>query len=185
MERLTYDHSLAQWRPQRLGIFFSQNFDQRTTVEERVGFEVPYTCLILIEPIRVVMRPQKTPSESPWRFSTKQPRSSKKKREEFLFCYRKVISEDAYKHLNTDPNARCENGWAWYTIEEEDMQGTIRYIIMELLLRFVKSSTRPSELRRQYLKFFSAVSSDVLWSWEEFANQVVQFSAVRSSGRFP
>jgi len=63
------------------------------------------------------------------------------------------------------------------------MQGTIRYIIMELLPRFVKSPT--SDLRAQYLKFFNAVSHDILWSWEEFANQVVQFSAVRTSGGFP
>lgn len=179
-ERLSKDHALSKWRSRRLGIFFVQNKPKSSANESSTNkgksvetssdsdCEIPWTCLVLVEPIKE-FEPQReirrhfTPDTD----------------EELLFCYRKIITQNAPNHPTTLPNARCHDGEAWYTIEEKNLQATVRYVVKELLERFVPRDTEPSELRTKYAKFFTALGNDIFWGWEEFATQVAQFSAVR------
>lgn len=108
-----------------------------------------WTCLILVEPIE--------------------------NSDNFVFCYRKIATQTGPD--NPRPNARCLPGRRRYTIEEANIQETINYIVQVLLDRhFIKDQA--SSMQQKCGKFFTELGKDIFWGWEEFATQVVQFSAV-------
>ena len=108
-----------------------------------------WTCLILVEPIENI--------------------------DNFVFCYRKIATQA--DRDNPRPNARCIPGRRRYTIEEANLQETINYIVQVLLDRhFIKD--QESSPQQKCAKFFTELGKDIFWGWEEFATQVVQFSAV-------
>jgi hypothetical protein len=139
---------LANWRPRRIGIFFSQNdnpFQSNNNNNQSPAGEKTWTCLVLIEPIENFKN--------------------------FVFCYRKkTVNENTV-------NARCLDGPARYTIEETDLYNTISHILQILWKRhFVEDLT--SGPHHKCAKFLTELGKDVIWGWEEFTTQVVQFSAV-------
>lgn len=170
-ERLSKDHALSKWRPRRVGIFFAHDHESTDSCNNKSNYthdEPIWTCLILVEPVKLFVPHQ-----------TIHQHFVPTMDEELLFCYRKIITQDtpSSKQPETLPNARCQQGPAWYTIEENNLQVTVRYV-MDMLERFVHQNTDPLNLRTKYAKFFTALGNDIFWSWEEFATQVVQFSAV-------
>src|SRR5436190_7123214 len=68
-EPLSKKRKLSNWRPRRIGIFFSENVEQPAQATSNGTIsgtgEKAWTCLVLIEPID--------------------------SKEEFLFCYRKMV----------------------------------------------------------------------------------------------
>ena len=150
-EPLSKKRTLSNWRPRRIGIFFSENVEQPAQANSNGTIsgtgEKPWTCLVLIEPID--------------------------SKEEFLFCYRKMVDTPT----GPPPNARCLPGERRYTIEETNLQGTIDYIIGLVLKRhFFEDQT--SLLPKKCANFITEIGKDVFWGWEEFTTQVVQSSAV-------
>ena len=158
--RFSKTSSLAIWKPRRIGVFFAQRSadnEANGTGEGRHRQNVAATessriCLVLIEPSQV------------------------NDDEHLLFCYRKVHNEDSLHKPR--PNANTMSGRRRYTIEEDNLQELIRYITKDLLPNYLVKSEMPKHKR--CAEIATHLGKDILWGWEEFATQVVQFSSVRS-----
>jgi hypothetical protein len=105
-----------------------------------------WTCLVLVEPLEVTDE------------------------EELLFCYRKIANGP-----NNRANALTRSGHQRYTIEEDNLQATIGYVI-QLLTKYITESQKP--MYERCANFATQLGKDIFWGWEEFATQVVQISAV-------
>jgi hypothetical protein len=144
--------SPSVWRPRRVGVLFSRHYTRSDSQDNRQISESPeistpdttinsedtsWTCLVLLEPTD----------------------------EDLLFCYRHVDSERSVD--KPPPNAHCTTGKCYYSIEEESLQNTIRYVTTQLLGK-----------QQGCAKFFTRLGKDICWGWEEFLTQVMEISSV-------
>lgn len=143
--------SPSGWKSRRVGVLFSKH---RTMRDSQGGnqFEPPesstpqtmierqdtsWTCLVLLEPTE----------------------------EDLLFCYRHVDREGS---VNRPPlNAHCTTGKCYYSVEEESLQNTIKYITTNLLVK-----------HQDCAEFVTQLAKDICWGWEEFLTQVMEISSV-------
>jgi len=188
LETLSQNHALTKWKPRRIGIFFAQNPQENherpteshitetpdppteTRPSENLP-EKPWTCLVLVEPLRLFK------SLSSHRAAADMPTESE---DEFIFSYRKIVHETELLRKGNRPigyTARCQSGPAWYTIEENNLSVTIKYVI-ELLEHDVTKNEQELPLQKKYAKFLTTLGNDIFWNWEEFTTQVAQHSAV-------
>jgi hypothetical protein len=148
--------SLSDWRPRRIGVFFSLDSEHQASHENGgspVSPAASWSCLVLIQPHKI--KPQKHPHD-------------------LHFCYRKI--QDADPSNNRPPNATTKKGRRRYTIEEHSFQEIVRYICTVLLVRYLIHGEGSTNQRCANL--VTHLGRDILWGWEEFATQVVQFAAV-------
>lgn len=141
--------SPSAWRPRRVGVLFSRhyagsdrqdnsNISEPPTPDTTINREdTSWTCLVLLEPTD----------------------------EDLLFCYRHVDSERSVD--KPPPNAHCTTGKCYYSIEEESLQNTIKYVTTQLLGK-----------QEGFAKFVTRLGKDICWGWEEFLTQVMEISSV-------
>jgi len=149
--------SLSDWRPRRIAVFFSLDSEHQGPEwngEARVIPAASWSCLVLIEPHKI--KPEKHPRD-------------------LHFCYRKTQDVDPSEN-NPRPNATTKKGRRRYTIEEHCFQEIVRYICKVLLSRYLINGEGSANQRCADL--VTHLGRDILWGWEEFATQVVQFAAV-------
>lgn len=139
--------SPSGWKSRRVGVLFSKHRTSHgenqieppgsSTPQTMIDGQDTWTCLVLLEPTE----------------------------EDLLFCYRHVDREGSLDR--PPPNAHCTTGRCYYSIEEESLQNTIKYITTNLLVK-----------HQDCAGFVTQLAKDICWGWEEFLTQVMEISSV-------